>query len=721
MENTLEITLHETGELIPLKDGGASLGSEMESGATTLRIDLASGLYGKKHYLEFLKPDGTAVSTAPLAEATDPSGIHYVSLSAGNALTDTPGRYALQYVGRGTDSSIVLKSRIVYLEVDPSVNAVAFVIESDPDFITWATKKIAELTEKVGGLDDDPTDDPATKEELKTESDRAKAAESANAEAISAEAGRAVGAESANAASIATESSRASAAEASHASRIKTLEDLANSNTFFYGVKFYDGETSGERLGAAVGLQAGVNGEPNDFDHMPIFKDITKYSDSSGNQIVKVGRSFYHKRFHGGTPGQSGYWFADCISPFQIDSSWGLHIAFTNKNEEDRGYFTIGRYMASANDVSSKLITVSGQVPATAMTPKDARALAAAGGAHLCENRKFDALALLFRIEFATNDGQSVFAGISSYMSLYPTDYSAYQLAATGNTIVYPCADCFSGDESAWAAAFKVGQAVNVWNDNTGGFIGETSRHVTAISFATGANPTTGASERQVSVTISGSAISLQDAGETYPNVQNFSPCTGQTDGLLGSSAEVVSSYQGVRAFSYRGVENLWGMFWQFADGACHVTHLAAASSACSTKRFECLDPSHYDEIGTAFSGNSERASALMPDWFAAFTYVGSNAGANGWIRDLADTPVGGRHGLDVPLSGAGSSVSFIPDYVSIPGANTDAVEKERLFVIYRGGFAYGGAGVGPCNLYGGNDPGAADPWFGFRLSYDPS
>lgn len=712
MENTLEITLHETGELVPLKDGAASLGSEMESGATKLRVDLPASVIGKRHFLEFLKPDGTAVSTPAIAEETDGANpsVKFISLSAGNALTDIPGRYALQYVGRDVDSSIVLKSRIIYLDVDPSINATAFVAESDPDFIAWATKKIADLTAKVGGLDDDPTDDPATKEELTAEADRAKGAEEANTLAIGA-----------NSNAISAEALRATGVESGHASRIKTLEDLINSNVFFYGAKFYDGDTSGERLGAAIGLQAGVNGQPNDFDHMPLYKDITTYTDASGNEIVKVGRSFYHKRFHGGTSGQSGYWFAECISPFQIDSSWGLHDAFVDKNGSDRGYFTIGRYMASANAGGTKLVTVTGALPKTSLTPTQARALAAAGGAHLCENRKFDALGLLFRIEFATNDGQSVFSGISYSLSIYPTDNAPRQLGDTGNTVVCSTADNFSGNEAEWAKAFGVGTPINVWNDNEGGFVGEVNRHVTAISFVDGVNPDGGAPERRVQVTISGSPINLIDTTEYYACVQNFSPLTGQTDAFAGSSSEDAARYKGIRTFSYRGVENLWGLFWQFADGACHVIHNAPTSAGCSTKRFECFDPSHYDEIGTAFVGNTERASVLMPHWECVYTYQGNYAGPNGYIRDFADTPVSGHYGIDVSLSAAGSNVSFIPDYATIPSANINPIEQERLCATYRGGVANGGAYVGPCYLYGSYDPSGGDPFFGFRLSYDPS
>jgi len=710
MEKTLELLLHESGELLPINDG-ASLGLELESGATTIQVDLPKSAYGNKHFLEFVKPDGTTLSTSALSENTSDSGVHYVSLAVSSLINDQTGRVRMQYVGRsGTDLSLVQKSNVVPLDVDSSINASASIELIDPDFISWAINQISLLTKKVGGLDDDPTDDPATKEELKAESDRAKAAESANASAIGV-----------NSNAISAEAIRATGVEAGHASRIKTLEDLIDSNMFFYGAKFYDGDTSGERLGAAIGLQAGVNGEPNDFDHMPLYKDITTYTDPSGNKIVKVGKSFYHKRFHGGTPGQSGYWFAECISPFQIDPSWGLHDAFVDKNGADRGFFTIGRYMASANAGGTKLVTVSGALPKTSLTPTQARALAAAGGAKLCENRKFDALGLLFRIEFATNDGQSVFSGISYSLSIYPTDQPARQLGDTGNTVVCSAADNFSGDEAEWAKAFGVGTPINVWDDNSGGFVGEVGRHVTAISFVDGVNPDGGAPERRVQVTISGSPINLLDTTEYYACVQNFSPITGQTDSFAGSSSEDAARYKGIRTFSYRGVENLWGLFWQFADGACHVIHNAPTSAGCSTKRFECFDPAHYDEIANAFVGNTERASLLMPHWECVYTYQGNNAGPNGYIRDFADTPVSGHYGIDVSLSSAGSNVSFVPDYATIPSANTNPIEQERLCVSYRGGGASDGAYGGPCDLYGLSDPSDADPYCGFRLSYDPS
>jgi hypothetical protein len=180
MEKILELQLHSSGELIAIKsDGGSELGNEMESGATTIRIDLPENVYGGKHYLEFVKPSGTALSSSALDEKTDASATHYIELAVGANLTNESGRYAMQYVAKTNDATPkTIKSKIAYLDVEASINAAVSVSESDPDFIAWATKQIAELIAKVGGLDSDESDDPATKEELEAEASRAGKAES---------------------------------------------------------------------------------------------------------------------------------------------------------------------------------------------------------------------------------------------------------------------------------------------------------------------------------------------------------------------------------------------------------------------------------------------------------------------------------------------------------------------------------------------------------------
>lgn len=717
MEKILELLLHESGELLPVNDG-ASLGLQLENGATSIQVDLPKSSYGNSHYLEFVKPDGTALSTSALEEKTSDSGVHYIKLPVSSYLNDQTGRVLMQYVGRGgSDLTVIKKSSVVPLDVDSSINASNVISLSDPDFISWATHQIALLTEKVGGLDEDTTNDPATKEELSAETERAKSAETLISKSVSDEKTRAEASEKNNSDAISNESTRAKAAETQLGSRILTLEQLVNGNTFFMGAKFYGSETVGERLGAAVGLRAGVNGAVNDFDSMPIYNNIKKTTETSGNVMVKVGTPFFCKRFSNGNPGDADFWYADCISPYKIDDSWGLHYAFINADGTNRGYFTISSYFASRE--ANKLVSKTGTIPLTNMTPKDARVFASAGNVHLAENRKLDAMALLFEIEFATTDGQSVFKGITSYNGICPSDNANIQLADNGTTIVWPVADLFSGSEDEWGKAFKVGSIVNVWDDNNGGVIGENVRTVTAISFVDGTG-SDGAQQRQVHITVSGSGFPLKTQDEIYADLQNFNVQSGQCDALTGSSGEITYVYDGVRGFSYRGIENLWGLWWCFGEGTCIVCHHGPEASKW-VRRFECFDPAAYTELNEVFNGNSVRVATRCPSFVNVGDYP--KTGYSGFIKKFKDSPSEGYFGVDIPegTSTNGSSATFRCDVCYANAAVTQTTEQEILYLIYRGGLFGDGVFAGPWYAGGSWNPSTCDGSAGFRLSSDPS
>ena len=151
MTNILELMLHPSGAITPYEDG-ANLGFQLEEGATTIRVRLPEDLYGKKIFLEFLRPDGTAVSTGQLTEVTPESGsgFHYVDLVIGSLLNNMPGRVHMQVVARDTNNeSFIAKSKTIPLEVFPSINAGASADASDPDFAQWVVRQLGGVLNAV--------------------------------------------------------------------------------------------------------------------------------------------------------------------------------------------------------------------------------------------------------------------------------------------------------------------------------------------------------------------------------------------------------------------------------------------------------------------------------------------------------------------------------------------------------------------------------------------
>lgn len=142
MENQLRLRLHNNGKWSQV-DGVNYLGNQLENGATTLIVELPSVMFGKSHFLEFIKPSGVTSSTTALTESTDESGIHYVSLDVASGLINERGRYILQYVARdGNQNPRTYKSDVIAIDVKPSINASYTFAGSDPDFINWATREI---------------------------------------------------------------------------------------------------------------------------------------------------------------------------------------------------------------------------------------------------------------------------------------------------------------------------------------------------------------------------------------------------------------------------------------------------------------------------------------------------------------------------------------------------------------------------------------------------
>ncbi|MDB1104643.1 fibronectin type III domain-containing protein [Lentilactobacillus parabuchneri] len=180
-----------------------------------------------------------------------------------------------------------------------------------------------------------------------------------------------------------------------------------------YGVS-WDGSSSGalQRTDAAVGLKAGINGAQNDFDTRGPWGLMDKtVTDSYGNAFVRVPKFYIRKT-------QNKPLSTWQVSLVKQGDDWYLPNCFYDfDNEKELDYVDVSRYEGSI--ASGKLQSKTGATPTTNQTIVQLRRSAVANntdgkkGYHLWDVHTLDALQVLFTIEFATLDSQSIMKGVT--------------------------------------------------------------------------------------------------------------------------------------------------------------------------------------------------------------------------------------------------------------------------------------------------------------------
>ena len=154
MEKTLKLNLQADGKLTVVGQD-ESLGFQSETKATTLRITLPKNMASSiQHYVEFLAPSGDSKSSAQLEKHVDPSdNSDYIEVPLETPLIQEAGRYAVQYVGRDLTNVKCIKSAIIALEVDDSINAGNNMEDTNPDWIAWAENKLNNHEDRIAALE----------------------------------------------------------------------------------------------------------------------------------------------------------------------------------------------------------------------------------------------------------------------------------------------------------------------------------------------------------------------------------------------------------------------------------------------------------------------------------------------------------------------------------------------------------------------------------------
>ena len=179
-----------------------------------------------------------------------------------------------------------------------------------------------------------------------------------------------------------------------------------------YGAS-WDGSSSGilQRTDAAVGLQAGINGAQNDFDTRGPWSLMDKnVTDSYGNAFVRVPKFYIRKTQNGTSTWQ--------VSLIKQGADWYLPNCFYDfGNKKELDYVDVSRYEGFIS--SGSLKSESGVTPTASESINTFREAATNNntdgkkGYHLWDVHTLDALQVLFTIEFATLDSQSIMKGVT--------------------------------------------------------------------------------------------------------------------------------------------------------------------------------------------------------------------------------------------------------------------------------------------------------------------
>jgi len=505
---------------------------------------------------------------------------------------------------------------------------------------------------------------------------------------------------------------------------LNIIDDTIRSDKWL-GVEFgADGEAT--RLGAAEGKLAGINGERNDFDLLPVYRKIHTYAENGEKKWMV--NDFYYKHVVTGTVGSEGFKEAFYVCEKQLDDTWTLPAAFVDAKGENRGHFTLGAYKASYNDDKTKLLSKKGSYGAVALTLEEGRKLAKANSAVVAEQRKTDIVNTLMMIEFAQRDVQDTFQGmIGSQMT---ASWDATLNAATGKVNYLNISSNQSIPDliKAWTPGLGVFVTDGAGETYDGGFrtiTGVSVENLATSSSAASSSSAPASTTRVAKISFDGegidfSALNATIAEKTGVNNNTVELDTGYAingicDSLAGSSHELKSINGhdlavGNRPFAWRGLENVYGSTFEMIDGSVMKTVSSATPANKKATLDVCMDPALYGEAKDGMTSAIDYKTA-----FTLGTFV-SNA------LDIAafQSDAEGFEGMLVPGQTVADS-TFEAYYGDVAGLRDNSAATSETTVysgLYRGTAAGSNRSIGP-SFVDGNDFANANCSIGARLSFD--
>jgi hypothetical protein len=209
---------------------------------------------------------------------------------------------------------------------------------------------------------------------------------------------------------------------------------------------------------AAAGVDANV--VTNNFDTAEIYKDIVDVTDAFGNVFVRIPK-FYIEKTDNGTN----------LATWRISRTSFSANCYVPKCFGSDGYAYIGKYDASLDIATgTKLCSVTGVAPLVSKTIVEFRGYAQANGAgyQQMDIHAVDMLQVLFLVEFATLNSQSIMAGLTSVGAAVSSGLCNAVVAKSGSPSglsngLNPCK--YRGIENPWGNVWQFIDGINI-NDS---------------------------------------------------------------------------------------------------------------------------------------------------------------------------------------------------------------------------------------------------------------
>jgi hypothetical protein len=382
---------------------------------------------------------------------------------------------------------------------------------------------------------------------------------------------------------------------------------VPGNQTKIYGVS-WDGSSSPAltRTNNAVGMvaNAGVDAGVvvNDFDNAEIYRNISSFTDALGNVFVRIPKFYIEKTVVG----------AACT--WRISRTSFSASCYVPKCFGSDGWAYIGKYNADLS--AGKLISVANTYPLINKTIVDYRGYAQANGAgyQQLDIHAVDLLQVLFLVEFATLDSQSIMAGLTA--GAYAAGHVATATENAANRVVVA---------NATAALFVVGQSIGC-----GSSLGNSSvfyyRTITSISVVDASNK---------ALNFDGASANIATNNIVY----SLGWKSGFSAGITAKSGCLTHLTNGLYPCMYRGIENPWGSVWQFVDGV---------NIAADYQAWVCPTPASY-------------ASNLFAAPYEVLSYANGNA--DGYVKTFGFDATHPYAQFPTAVAGGADATHYYSDY----------------------------------------------------------
>lgn len=194
----------------------------------------------------------------------------------------------------------------------------------------------------------------------------------------------------------------------------------------------------------------------NDFDNLPIFKEMKRVTDDYGNVFVRIPKFYIRKTSTAGK-------LSVQVSKAEIQGSYLPQCFWDFDKNKELPYVDVGAYIASMD--GNRLASKSGKQPMVSNTISTFRQYARNNGAgyQQLDIHTVDMLQALFYVEFATLDSQSIhpgYTGASAAATTGGTDGVVASSGAMGTSSINQFK--YRGIEDLWGNVWQWVDGVNI-------------------------------------------------------------------------------------------------------------------------------------------------------------------------------------------------------------------------------------------------------------------